>query len=169
VKEALQNAAMALELLGAQIDAQLSQNANRQAPRIPGNPGASDDGGEAMGETQQGAGWNGPLPADKVVSNAPPGNAPMGLEPSGEPVPNPPRYGPPTSLQVQLEREKLASQVAEQEDLEKASREERSKLDYRNVESDLRPAQKDVLNQDSIPSEYRELIRNYFQAIRPPE
>jgi hypothetical protein len=95
----------------------------------------------------------------------------MGLEPSGDPVPNPPRYGPPTSLKVQLEREKLESQISQlkEKDPEEASKEERSKLDYRNVETDLRPAQKDVLNQDWIPTKYRDLIRNYFQAIRPAE
>ncbi len=54
-------------------------------------------------------------------------------------------------------------------DLEEASKQERSKLDYRNVKSELSPAQKDVLNKDIIPWEYRPLIKSYFQAIRPPE
>jgi hypothetical protein len=31
----------------------------------------------------------------------------------------------------------------------------------------LSPAQKDLLNQDRIPWEYRPLIKDYFQAIRP--
>jgi hypothetical protein len=54
------------------------------------------------------------------------------------------------------------------EDVEEASRRERSKLDYRNVKSELSAAQKDLLNQDYIPWEYRPLIKSYFQAIRPP-
>jgi hypothetical protein len=54
------------------------------------------------------------------------------------------------------------------EEIEEASRRERSTLDYRNVKSELTPAQKDVLNKDRIPWEYRALIKNYFQAIRPP-
>ena len=49
-----------------------------------------------------------------------------------------------------------------------ASKQERSKLDYRNVHSDLSPAQKDVLNQDKVPWELKGLIKNYFEAIRPP-
>ena len=53
-------------------------------------------------------------------------------------------------------------------DLEEASRRERSKLDYRNVKSELTAAQKDVLNKDGIPWEYRPLIKGYFEAIRPP-
>ena len=104
-------------------------------------------------------------------TDAPPGNNPFGLEPSGDATPNPPRLGPATTLKVQLEREKLAGQQSEvkREDLEKASKEERSKIDYRNVESNLRPAEKDVLNQDWIPGKYRPLIKSYFQAIRPAE
>ena len=53
------------------------------------------------------------------------------------------------------------------EDIEESSKMERSRLDYRNVKSDLSPAQKDLLNQDRIPWEYRPLIKDYFQAIRP--
>jgi hypothetical protein len=53
------------------------------------------------------------------------------------------------------------------EDLDEVSKQERSKLDYRNVKSELSPAQKDLLNQDRIPWEYRSLIKDYFQAIRP--
>jgi hypothetical protein len=52
-------------------------------------------------------------------------------------------------------------------DLEEASKQERSKLDYRNIASELTPAQKDVLNRNTIPWEYRPLIKRYFQAIRP--
>ena len=53
------------------------------------------------------------------------------------------------------------------ENIEESSKQERSRLDYRNVKSDLSPAQKDLLNQDRIPWEYRPLIKDYFQAIRP--
>jgi len=72
---------------------------------------------------------------------------------------------------VKLQQEKLAGMEdkgAKPEDIEEASKQERSKLDYRNVKSELSPAQKDLLNQDQIPWEYRPLIKNYFQAIRPP-
>ena len=78
--------------------------------------------------------------------------------------------GNPTKLDVKLEMEKIKGQNegGTPEELEEASKQERSKLDYRNVHSDLTPAQKDALNQDKIPWEYRGLIKNYFQAIRPP-
>jgi hypothetical protein len=77
--------------------------------------------------------------------------------------------GAPTKLNVQLEKEKLAglNDGGTPQDIEEASKQERSKLDYRNIRSELSPAQKDVLNQDKIPWEYKALIKNYFQAIRP--
>ena len=71
---------------------------------------------------------------------------------------------------MKLQAEKLAGmkdQGTKPEDIEEASKQERSRLDYRNVKSELSPAQKDLLNQDRIPWEYRPLIKNYFQAIRP--
>ena len=83
------------------------------------------------------------------------------------------KEGAPTSLDVLLEEETTEAQSAEietEEDAEKieeASREQRSKLDYRNVPSELTPAQQELLHQDRIPREYRNLIREYFQAIRP--
>ena len=81
-----------------------------------------------------------------------------------------PLYGETTKLDVQLEQEKLTGQpdggLPKPEKTEEASRQERSKLDYRNVPSDLSPAQKDLLNQDRLPWEYRQLIKQYFEAIR---
>jgi hypothetical protein len=87
----------------------------------------------------------------------------------GGPVP---LYGEATKLDVQLEQEQLTGQaeggLPKPEKDEEASRQERSKLDYRNVPSDLTPAQKDLLNQDRLPWEYRPLIKQYFEAIRTP-
>jgi hypothetical protein len=95
-----------------------------------------------------------------------------GLMPSGKGGGDAQREGPPTTLDVQLQKEEIEG-VHDQdqgikEDLDEVSKQERSKLDYRNVKSELSPAQKDLLNQDRIPWEYRSLIKNYFQAIRPP-
>ena len=76
-----------------------------------------------------------------------------------------------TQLDVQLEKEKLAGlqdSEVKPEDIEEVSKQERSRLDYRQVKTELSPAEKDLLNQDNIPWEYRPLIKSYFQAIRPP-
>ena len=170
-EQALEQIAQDLEGLSRRMEDQLIRNEITQRLKDAAGSAPGAQGGEGQ-ETQQGAGWMSPLPDGRMPSNdAPPGNNPFGLEPSGNPQPNPPRLGPATSLKVQLEREKLAGQQSEvkREDLEKASKEERSKIDYRNVESNLRPAQKDVLNQDWIPGKYRPLIKSYFQAIRPAE
>src|SRR5437667_211508 len=108
-------------------------------------------------EDQQGA----PMPGNSE------GN---GLMPSGKGGSDAPREGAATTLDVKLQQERVKGMQdqGKEEDLEEVSKQERSKLDYRNVKSELSPAQKDLLNQDRIPWEYRPLIKNYFQAIRPP-
>lgn len=100
----------------------------------------------------------------------PGGSEGTGLMPGGKGGSDAPREGAPTSLQVQLQQEKVQGMQdggEKPENLEESSKQERSRLDYRNVKSDLSPAQKDLLNQDRIPWEYRPLIKDYFQAIRP--
>ena len=93
-----------------------------------------------------------------------------GNSPSGKGGSDAPREGAPTTLDVKLQQERVKGMEdqGKEENIEEVSKQERSKLDYRNVKSDLSPAQKDLLNQDRIPWEYRPLIKNYFQAIRPP-
>jgi hypothetical protein len=82
--------------------------------------------------------------------------------------------GEATSLDVQLEMESTVAAAGETaeprepEDVrEEATRQERSRLDYRSVPTDLSPAQQELLNEERIPREYRNVIRDYFQAIRP--
>jgi hypothetical protein len=74
-----------------------------------------------------------------------------------------------TSLAVQLQQEAMVAQHAETPsgDQRSASEKERSRLDYRNVASELSPAAKDVLNQQGIPWESREHVKSYFEEIRP--
>jgi hypothetical protein len=87
----------------------------------------------------------------------------------------------PTSLEAKLKLDvKLEAQAVqgveanktqpkgkEEDEVSQATKKERSKVDYRDVKSDLSPAQKDLLNQEHVPWEYRALIKGYFQAIRP--
>ena len=99
------------------------------------------------------------------------GSAPQAVHDSGRPRKDAPREGPPTEkLDVQLQQEQLTGQYAQEEssdELEQTSKQERSKLDYRNVPSELSAAQRDVLSQKRIPWEYRSLIKQYFAAIQP--
>jgi hypothetical protein len=83
-----------------------------------------------------------------------------------------PVAGDPTSLEVQLRKELLEMKGGpgnEPARDEAAGERERSKLDYRNVPSELSPAQKDLLNQEQIPWESRQLIKDYFQAVKPQD
>ena len=75
-----------------------------------------------------------------------------------------------TKLDVQLKMEGLKGQAnanSQLQDIEEASKQERSAMDYRNVPSQLSPAQKDALNQNRLPREQREIVKYYFQEIRP--
>ena len=132
--------------------------------------------GEDSGQGQSVDGENGE-PTDQAGQEGQPG-APMpggsegtGLMPGKGAGGDAPREGAATSLDVKLQQEKIAGMQdggEKPENIEESSKQERSRLDYRNVKSDLSPAQKDLLNQDRIPWEYRPLIKDYFQAIRPP-
>lgn len=144
------------------------QNAQGQKPQ-PGQPentqgqsGESDTEGEPTDQAGDQGQPGPPMPGAGDGS---------GLMPSGKGGGEAPREGAPTQLDVKLQQEKVEGMNdggEKPENLEESSKQERSRLDYRNVKSDLSPAQKDLLNQDRIPWEYRPLIKNYFQAIRPP-
>jgi hypothetical protein len=80
-----------------------------------------------------------------------------------------PMRGEPTSLETELDREPLPvrpTRGSRPETIEEASQRERSKLDYRNVKSNLTPAQKDTLNQDPIPFEQRQFVKEYIESLR---
>src|SRR5213594_150392 len=148
-----------------------SQTQNGKGQR--GQRGQQNDQAEGL---QFGAGTEGD-PTDQAGVDAQAG-APMpgnsegnGLMPSGKGGSDAPREGASTTLDVKLQQEgvKGMQDQGKEENIEEVSKQERSKLDYRNVKSELSPAQKDLLNQDRIPWEYRPLIKNYFQAIRPPD
>jgi chromosome segregation ATPase len=154
---------------GQQQASNRGQNAQGQKPE----PGQPQDG-----ESQSSEAGNEGEPTDQASQQGQPGSLMSGgsegagLMPGGKGGADAPREGAPTSLDVKLQQEKVAGMQdggEKPEDIEESSKQERSRLDYRNVKSDLSPAQKDLLNQDRIPWEYRPLIKDYFQAIRPTE
>jgi len=144
---------------GQKKDGQAAGQGQPQAP-----------GGGAQQQGQAGA------PEEGVEAGAPGGDAEGGGDsgggqyPSGTGGPPQPLYGQATKLDVQLEQEKLLGESADgapkPDKTEEASKQERSKLDYRNVPSDLTPGQKELLNQDRLPWEHRQLIKQYFEEIR---
>jgi hypothetical protein len=146
------------------------------------------DGAMPPDALQSGAGQGeNPTSGEPTDGESPQGAVPsttgntQGLDPSGTgEIPTGLGFSPDqktgeaTSLDVQLEMESTvaaAGETAERrepEDVrEEATRQERSRLDYRSVPTDLSPAQQELLNEERIPREYRNVIRDYFQAIRP--
>jgi hypothetical protein len=127
-----------------------------------GEPG---EGGEQAGEGQAG---DSPGDTSENMPNGKGGNSFGGSTKSA------PLEGEATLLEVQLQKEALKIEGEgggnePNKDVEAAGERERSKLDYRNAPSDLTPAQKDLLSQDRIPWESRQLIKNYFQAVKPTQ
>jgi hypothetical protein len=152
------------------------------APPQSGEPGASVEAGESQGEGEASSGdaaAGGETQTGDQGTTGAPGNlqsaagGDTGLLPAGLGFSPDQKTGAPTSLEVQLQQEATRALAATEEvpgqiPEEEASRQEQSRLDYRNVPSELTPAQQELLNQEQIPREYRNLIRSYFQAIRPP-
>jgi hypothetical protein len=154
-------------------------------PGEPGEPGEGQPGGEGSGETSPtGASPGGEPGGDETGQGEAAAGGPgaiegprggdSGLLPAGLGFSPEQKTGLATSLEVQLRQvttealppgEAIPSGIPPEEE---ASRQERSRLDYRDVPSDLTPAQQELLDQERIPREYRDLIRDYFQAIRPP-
>jgi hypothetical protein len=147
-----------------------------------GEPGKEGEATEKGGETGEEAGENGQPgegePGD--TQQLSPGEAPApGEGPNGKggnsfggSTQSAPLEGEATALEVQLMKEALKIEgepgvgAEPDEEKEAAGERERSKLDYRNAPSDLTPAQKDLLSQERIPWENRQLIKNYFEAVK---
>jgi hypothetical protein len=89
-----------------------------------------------------------------------------GMDPSA----SPPRQGERTTLEVQLEQERLAGMPSGggiPQDIRESSKQQTSRLEYSSVQAELGAARKDLMNRDGIPWEYRPLVKGYMQAIRP--
>ena len=126
--------------------------------------------GESNGELQSGE-ESSSDDANAQTSNDSDSGAAQTPRDSGGPKEDAPREGPPTQkLDVQLQQEQLTGQYdqeASPEEIERNSRQERSKLDYRSVPTQLSAAERDVLSQKQIPWEYRSLIKHTSRQYSP--
>src|SRR5436190_2867695 len=124
-----------------------------------GEPGEAGEPGKEAGNTPGGPSEDGP--------NGRGGNSFGGSTKSA------PLEGEGTSLEVQLQKQALEFEaqggngLEPDKEAEAAGERQRSKLDYRNAPSDLTPAQKDLLSQDRIPWDSKQLMKKYFQAVKP--
>jgi len=187
-KIALDNLAQALEQLeqkmtGQQQQSQASQqladlqnSLQQEAASAAAAADAQLAPSPSQGENAGGGGAGG----DQSPNGAPkPGDSPgngqgsQGGNSSGSSASGAPedlKPGQMTKLDVQLKMEGLKGQAGkggQLQDVEEASKQERSAMDYRNVPSQLSPAQKDALNQNRLPREQREIVKYYFEEIRP--
>ncbi len=149
------------------------QEGEGRTPQEGSQSGSAEGASEfTAGEAQEGAPSDQSMPpiAGDLQNLEPTGT---GDTPTGIGFSPAQKTGEPTSLEVQL---LLQTTLAlSNEDLprpdperrEEATRQERSSLDYRSVPSELTPAQQELLNQERIPREYQNVIKEYFQAIRP--
>jgi hypothetical protein len=155
-QESIEDAALELEDLDEEIYKQ-------ESPRdqlAPGNERRGEQDGHVPGA---------PIPDQRDFAQET--SSSDGLGASGGNAEPGPRRGAPTTLDVKLEQEAmlgLPSANITRLEVEEASRRERSKLDYREVKSNLTPAQKDALNHESMPWKYRPIIKDYFQSILEP-
>jgi hypothetical protein len=147
-----------------------------------GDPSEKGEAGDKAGEAGEDPGQNGePGEAgeqgdgqQQLTPGDAPGDGPNGKGGNsfGGSTQSAPLEGEATALEVQLQKEALKMEGVPgegkepEQDKEAAGERERSKLDYRNAPSNLTPAQKDLLSQERIPWENRQLIKNYFQAVK---
>jgi hypothetical protein len=182
-KVALDNLAQALDQLaqkmkGQQQQSQASQQLADLQNSLQQEAAADQAGSEAQlspmpSQGQGGGGENGDSSPNGTPSTGNASGNGQGLQSSNSGAsvsPEDLKPGEMTKLDVQLKMEGLRGQAAKSEqlqDLEEASKQERSAMDYRNVPSQLSPAQKDALNQNRLPREQREIVKYYFEEIRP--
>jgi len=108
--------------------------------------------------------------AERFSAPGEPGGSSAG--PPGGTAAAEPTAGESTRLAVQLEMEKLASRkrLTEPEPEEishEATREERSKLGYREVGERAPYGQAEAMSAERIPWRYRQMVRDYFMTLRP--
>jgi hypothetical protein len=152
-QQALQNAAKDLEKLEQAMNSQQQSAGNKQDQQ---QREKSQQQNRAAAGQSKGA-------AEKKDDNKSDGT---GMDPSA----SPPHQGERTTLEVQLEHERLAGMPSGggvPQDIRESSKQQTSRLEYSNVQSELGAARKDLMNRDGLPWEYRPLVKEYMQAIRP--
>jgi hypothetical protein len=154
-QQSLQSAAKDLEKLQQAMSRQQQQSAGAQEDQQQPEKGQPQN--RAATGQSKGA-------ADKKAEDA--RSDGTGMDPSASPA----RQGERTTLEVQLEQERLAGMPSGggiPEEIHESSKEQTSRLEYSNVQSELNAGRKDLMNGEGVPWEYRSLVKGYMQAIRP--
>ena len=127
--------------------------------------GPTEAGGMAMPSGDVQLQMGGEAAADPTdLLDAGPGGHSTGPSPGADDIP-----GDPTRLEVQLETELLAAEDDEQtppEDIfDKASRQEKSRVEYREADTRSDYAEEAILEEERIPWRYRDLVKKYFLTL----
>jgi hypothetical protein len=154
-QQGLESAAKDLEKLGQKMRSQQSRRSSGKSQPQDGEDQREKSRRAEDGRSQQ--------PSEAKSESDSDGT---GENPSG----TPPQQGDRTSLEVQLEQERLSGMPNAggiPEEVHESSKQQSSRLEYSNIQSELRAGRKDLMNQDGVPWKYRLLVKDYLQAIRP--
>jgi hypothetical protein len=167
IKVGVSKAAQELQLLGSlvhnqRVNDEASEQLRNLIETMQERPNAEGGLGNAQ---REGIGDNTNPSEGQASPDAPAGNEPFGIRPSGSFAPNPPRVGPATTLRVQLEQQLVQGQRDEELKETEPSRQEKSSIEFKKIESGVRPMPKDVMSRDGIPWSYRSLIKDYFREM----
>ena len=150
-----------------QLQQALNEEANEMQSAENGRPGES----QAAGMPQPGPADQDSMPvqaADSGAQSPQQGQGDLSAPGAGDEI----EYGTPTGLEVELlpELMELAPEPNDepgQQLIDQPSPAEQSKLAYEPVEAGLTYGEADLLDADTIPLSYRDLVRRYFRAVGP--
>ena len=162
-QEIRQAAAEGLEQLQQALGEELSELQSAEQ----GKPGES----QAAGMPQRGPADQDSMPVQAAESGAQSsqqGQGELSARGAGDEI----DYGAPTGLEVELLPEIMELAPEPNDDpgrrlIDQPSQAEESKLAYEPVEPDLTYGEADMLDADTIPLSYRDLVKRYFQAVGP--
>ena len=180
--EALESLAEQMENLGQQMAAQQDMDQmGQEMQQLEASLGQQQAGQQQQGEQQQTPGQAqsqaGMMSSQMQMAQMqgdPASAVPVDAGPAGDTTgPGGPGedqvLGDATTLEVQLEMEVLSPEEQDQpvpeEIFERLSREEKSTLNYEDIQSPGSYAEESAMERDSVPWQYRSLVKRYFLSI----
>ena len=182
--QALEAMAEQMENLGEQMAARQDMDElGQEMQQLQASLGQQQAGQQQQGEQQQAPGQAQSQAGQSALTSSrmrmemqgdPSSAVPMDAGPAGDTTgPGAPGedrvLGEATTLDVQLEMEVLSpdeqAEPVPEEIFERLSREEKSTLNYEDVQSPGSYAEESAMERDSVPWQYRSLVKRYFLSI----
>ncbi len=172
--QALEAMAEQMENLGEQMAARQDMDEmGQEMQQLQASLGQQQAGQQQQGEQQQAPG-QAQSQAGAQMQGDPSSAVPVDAGPAGDTAgqggPGEDQVlGEATTLDVQLEMEVLSpdeqAEPVPEEIFERLSREEKSTLNYEDVQSPGSYAEESAMERDSVPWQYRSLVKRYFLSI----